>query len=134
MMIMALSIWILGGVLVYLCTRVVNLEKEIKQLKDKNYTPSEEFHRILDEFSVRNHDMRMLINELVEAKKPEPRKPKEQELIAASPFLRTRRTRTDEQKRLASERAKERWAKRKAAAKSEVSAQPPIESRKISTL
>lgn len=123
----------MSGVVVYLANRIGILAGEVKSFLDKNDRYNREFERLLEEAGVRNYTMRTLVSELLEAMEAKKDKPETTVLKAASPFIKTRRARTDEEKMKASERAKQRWAERKAAAKLEVATQPDFDNSRVDT-
>lgn len=131
-MLIAITLWAFGLVLVYLANRIGRLEVELKSTLERSSTANIQFERLLEEAVMRNFTMRELINELVSAKDGLKDQPKA-ELVASSPFVKTRRGRTDEEKMQASERAKQRWAERKAAAKLEVFTQPSFDESRADT-
>lgn len=132
LMIIAITLWAVALSLIYLINRIGRLEIEVKSFLAANTNYNQEFDRLMEEAAVRNHTLRTLVNEMVtfrEENKPQP-KP---DFVAADPFMKTRKPKTDQQKIEASERAKKRWAEKKSAAKLEVSTQPNYDPSRVDT-
>jgi len=132
-MLVAITLFSFGFVLVYLANRIGKFEVELKSFLDRSNTSNLQLERLLEEAVIRNVTLRELINDLVGAKESIKRKPEVINDVMPAPVSKSRRARTDEEKQAASERAKQRWAERKAAAKLEVSTQPNFDESRVDT-
>ena len=118
--------------LIFLINRVGRLEVEVKSFLASNTNYNQEFDRLMEEAAARNHTLRTLVNELASFKEESKAQPKS-DFVAADPFMKTRKPKTEQQKMEASQRAKQRWAEKRAAAKNEVSTQPNFDPSRADT-